>query len=55
MVDSKENYKFDLGVKGLINLLRGTIVFKENVSHGKKRQQDSRHLKEIPPLLEFIK
>ena len=54
MVDSKENYKFDLGVKGLINLLR-TVDFKENVSHGKKRQQDSRHLKEIPPLLEFIK
>ena len=55
MVDSKENYKFDLGVKRLINLLRRTVDFKENVSHGKKRQQDSRHLKEIPPLLEFIK
>ena len=55
MADTKENYKFDLGVKGLINLQRRTVDFKENVSHGEKRQQDSRHLKEIPPLLEITK
>ena len=26
MVDSRENYKFDLGVKGLINLFKHSTV-----------------------------